>query len=365
MKPKIIAFYLPQYHPFPENDRWWGKGFTEWTNVCRAKPLFKGHYQPKIPADLGFYDLRLPDVREQQAKMAEEAGIYGFCYWHYWFNGHELMQMPFDEVVESGKPDYPFCVGWANESWQSKLWNKDGSVAGGKMLIKQTYSENDDIRHFNKLLNTFKDKRYIKIDGKPLVFIHRGMLLPKHVITNWNNLARENGLPGIFFIGRISEVDDKRHTDYLTLKSEGFDGVTFSRLGNSLDNQSIIQKVFRHLKGYIRYRGCVAVTTYSKDMKGWFHKEVDCNDDVFPEIYSNWDHSPRSGRRGVILNHSTPELFKKALIELLNLIKRKPEDKQICFIKSWNEWGEGNYLEPDLKYGKKYLNIIKEISKEL
>ena len=128
---RVIAFYLPQYHPFKENDEWWGKGFTEWTNVAKAKPLFKGHYQPKIPADLGFYDLRVPEVREEQAHMAREAGIEGFCYWHYWFHGHELTERPFWEVVNSGKPDFPFCIGWANETWKSKMWNKDGSLAEG------------------------------------------------------------------------------------------------------------------------------------------------------------------------------------------------------------------------------------------
>ena len=138
-KIKIIAFYLPQFHPFKENDEWWGKGFTEWTNVAKAKPLFKGHYQPKIPADLGFYDLRLPEVREEQAQLAKQAGIYGFCYWHYWFNGQELMERPWNEVVNSENPDFPFCIGWANESWMSKMWNKDGSIAAGKILIEQTY----------------------------------------------------------------------------------------------------------------------------------------------------------------------------------------------------------------------------------
>ena len=153
-KVRIIAFYLPQYHPFKENDEWWGKGFTEWTNVVKAKPLFRGHYQPKIPTDLGFYDLRVPEVREEQARMARDAGIEGFCYWHYWFEGHELMERPFWEVVNSGKPDFPFCIGWANETWKSKMWNKDGSLAAGtKILIEQTYSEEDDIVHFKNLID--------------------------------------------------------------------------------------------------------------------------------------------------------------------------------------------------------------------
>lgn len=152
---RVIAMYLPQYHPFPENDEWWGKGFTEWTNVAKAKPLFKGHYQPKIPADLGFYDLRVPETREQQAQMAREAGIEGFMYWHYWFEGHELMQRPWNEVVASGNPDFPFCIGWANETWMNKMWNKDGSLSGGKVLIKQTYNEegNQYLQRLKKALS--------------------------------------------------------------------------------------------------------------------------------------------------------------------------------------------------------------------
>ena len=166
MNPRIIAYYLPQYHPIPENDEWWGPGFTEWTNVAKARPLFRGHYQPRIPADLGFYDLRLPEVREQQAQLAREAGIEGFCYYHYWFGeGRQLLQRPFDEVLASGKPDYPFCLCWANHDWTNKTWTKGSSARRDSMIMQMHYSVEDDIRHFNHLLPEFKDKRYISVDG--------------------------------------------------------------------------------------------------------------------------------------------------------------------------------------------------------
>ena len=170
MKARIIAYYLPQFHPIPENDEVWGKGFTEWTNVAKAKPLFRGHYQPRIPADLGFYDLRLPEVREQQAELARDAGVEGFCYWHYWFgNGKMLLERPFEEVLKSGKPDFPFCLCWANHSWTTKTWKKGHGSSSRTMIAEQLYpGEEDDIAHFNYCLPAFKDPRYITVEGKPL-----------------------------------------------------------------------------------------------------------------------------------------------------------------------------------------------------
>lgn len=171
-KVRVIAFYLPQFHPTPENDKWWGKGFTEWTNVGKAKPLFKGHYQPKVPADLGYYDLRVPETRREQAELARQYGIEGFCYWHYWFgNGRQLLQRPFQEVLASGEPDFPFCLAWANHSWEDKQFNKEG---GNKMLMEQLYPGDEDyIAHFNAVLPAFKDPRYIRVNGEALSWEHK------------------------------------------------------------------------------------------------------------------------------------------------------------------------------------------------
>jgi lipopolysaccharide biosynthesis protein len=199
-KPRIIAFYLPQFHPIPENDAWWGKGFTEWTNVGKAKPLFRGHYQPRVPADLGYYDLRLPESRAAQAAMAKAYGVEGFCYWHYWFgNGKRLLERPFHEVLESGEPDFPFCLGWANHSWEDKQFKKGGT---NKLLIKQEYPGDEDYRqHFLYVLKAFRDSRYLRVDDKPIFFVHGTKDFDvAYFIRFWQQLALEHGLKGIHFV---------------------------------------------------------------------------------------------------------------------------------------------------------------------
>ena len=207
MKARVIALYLPQFHPLAENDKVWGPGFTEWTNVAKAKPLFRGHYQPRIPADLGFYDLRLPETRERQAEMAREAGIEGFCYWHYWMgNGKRLLNRPFDEVLASGKPDFPFCLAWANHDWTTKTWKNNG---GTTMISKQLYPGDEDyINHFNTVLPAFKDHRYITVDGKPLfcIFDPYGFADIERFMELWQKMAKENGLKGVYFVAMCNST---------------------------------------------------------------------------------------------------------------------------------------------------------------
>jgi hypothetical protein len=353
-KVRIIATYLPQFHPIPENDLWWGKGFTEWTNVGNAKPLFRGHYQPRVPADLGYYDLRLPEVREEQAEMAREYGIEAFCYWHYWFgNGKRLLERPFSEVLASGKPDFPFCLGWANHSWEDKQFNKDGT---SKLLIRQEYpGKEDHILHFKTVLPAFIDKRYVRVDDKPLFLIHdpQGMPDLNDFIRNWRQLARENGLKDIHFIANthsIEEIDE--------LMSKGFDAVNVNRLFHPIRQEfSVSVRIYSKIMRIVFKRG--RLLDY-KILSKYFHGKEDSFNHVYPSIYPNWDHSPRSGRKGHIYINSTPRAFKNHVKNALQTVNHKPEQHQIVFLKSWNEWAEGNYIEPDLKFGRGYLEALKE-----
>ncbi len=362
-KPQIIAFYLPQYHPFPENDEWWGKGFTEWTNVGKARPLFKGHYQPRVPTELGYYDLRLPIVREQQAEMARDAGVTAFCYWHYWFgNGKRLIADIFDEVLESGKPDFPFCLGWANHSWYAKNWNSDGTTSQ-KLLMEQTYPGIEDEKmHFDFLLRAFKDSRYVKIDGKPFLYIFDPVDIPVDYLVNLRQWTKDAGFSDLYLVANI--VSPKYTKDFFIKK--GFDAVTyqrlagstFSKLGKSGKIGRFIEKYMRVIKGMIRHRPPL-MADYRTSYKNLIIN-LDGETDVIPTIVPQWDHTPRSGWNGSLFVNSTPDFFYLHAKQALYIIKDKPQEQQILFLKSWNEWGEGNYMEPDLKYGRGFIEALKK-----
>lgn len=351
-KVRIIAFYLPQFYPTIENDKWWGKGFTEWTNVGRAKPLFHGHYQPKVPADLGYYDLRMADIREKQANLAREAGIEGFCYWHYWFgDGKRLLERVFREVQKSGKPDFPFCLCWANHSWQAKTWDPTKPT---KMLMKQTYpGKADYIKHFNTMLPAFKDKRYIKINGKLLFGIFAPLDIPDIEIfkSTWNHLAKENGLNGFVFFGYMPSTHRTHevlsHCDYITEDC-------YAEAITSKDN--IWKRGVKWIENHILYKPYIGLY---KDYVKYAVAHITDNKRQIPCILPNYDHTPRSGRRGLLLHKATPKLFEALLMQVFKKRKKIPLEENIVFLKAWNEWGEGNYLEPDLKYGKGFLEAIR------
>lgn len=356
MKARVIAFYLPQYHPTIDNDIWWGKGFTEWTNVGKAKPLFRGHWQPKIPADLGYYDLRLSQIREEQAALARDSGIEGFCYYHYWFgNKRQQLELPFSEVVRSGVPDFPFCLCWANESWHQKFWKIDNSVTK-KMLIEQKYDNVDGNKeHFFHLLPAFKDPRYITVDGKLLFCIYKPLEF-KNIdvfIQQWNELAVENGLKGFYFVGQTYHSED-----ISKIKSLGLNAVNIVRLFDYYESLSSIERKLKQLFRYVMKRPLV--TQYNATAK-YFVGSEEREQDIFPTIIPNWDHTPRSGKGGYVINNSTPILFQEHVKNVFKTIEQKPDEYKITFLKSWNEWGEGNYMEPDIRWGRSYLDALKNV----
>ena len=352
---RIIAFYLPQYYPTEINNRNYGEGFTEWTNVGKARRLFPGHDQPRVPADLGYYDLRLPEVREAQAKLAREAGVEGFCYYHYWFSeNHTELDLVFDEVLRLGKPDLPFCLCWANQSWYSKFWNVDVACEP-RLIAEQRYDDPaGNEKHFHALLPAFRDERYIRVKGKPLFMIYRPLEFPDvgKFMEQWQTLARANGLPGFHFAGQAT--NDRKAKAILDL---GFDGVNIIRK-NAYTRRpywkivKLLQRLFR-MPFHADYR---KVYPFFFDEKG-----IEVTDPrVYPSLLPNWDHSPRSGKRGSILTHSEPSSFKRHAEQVLNGCRNKDPETNLIFLKSWNEWGEGNYMEPDLHYGKGYIEALRE-----
>lgn len=358
---RLIAFYLPQYHPIPENDEWWAPGFTEWTNVAKAKPLFKGHVQPKIPRDLGFYDLRVPETRIKQAELAKMAGIEGFCYWHYWFgNGKRLLERPFDEVVASGSPDFPFCLGWANHSWLKKTWVQEND---GTMLIEQLYpGKQDYIDHFNTMLSAFKDHRYMKVDGKLIFLVWNAAGIPdvQEFFDTFNDLAKQNGLDGFYFIGftrKIEQIDQ--------LKALGYDSVCVDMLKECdkvVTWWNMLKWKLSNHHLYPSFPRLIRFDDYAKLCIDFFKNDLT---NVIPCIMPNWDHTPRSLARGEAIVGSTPDKFTRLVSEISKIQNLKTDNtKNLVFIKSWNEWGEGNYLEPDTENGMGYINALGSLMKQ-
>ncbi|WP_345953486.1 glycoside hydrolase family 99-like domain-containing protein [Mucilaginibacter sp. PAMB04168] len=354
---KPIAINLPQFHPFAENDEWWGKGFTEWTNVTKAKPLFKGHYQPHLPADLGFYDLRLEEARIAQAELARMYGIHGFCYYHYWFNGKRIMNRPLDDMLKTQTPDFPFMLCWANENW-TKRW--DG--LDHEVLIKQDYSTEDDIEHIRFLLNTFfKDDRYIKVKGKPFFVIYRPALFPdiKQTIKTWRDEAAKSGTE--LYIGFMQSF---------AYKPDNFESLGFDC---SIDFQpnlsSFAKKPKRKLKDRIKRRlGHPLPDFYSHRFASYpsyvdqmINSEFTYKANEFPGITPGWDNAARRTKGATIFTDSTPSDYSK----WLKAIKGRYENKDTyLFINAWNEWAEGNHLEPDQKWGRQYLEQTAKILKD-
>ena len=355
-KPRLIAYYLPQYHPIPENDGWWGEGFTEWTNVRKAKPLFAGHLQPRVPGELGYYDLRIPDIREAQAELAKEAGIEAFCYWHYWFGGKQLLDLPFNEVLESGKPDFPFCLAWANQSWTG-IWHGRAD----DILIEQTYpGEDDHIAHFNTLLPAFRDPRYLRMDGRPVFFVFQPLDLNSAWVKLWQGLAIESGLEPLWLVAIVNHTEGARKAAQI-----GFDACTISRTNGRGTRLKGLRQYFGKLLGQK-----LAIWFYQDVLKQPYHlydyeAVLPYNDipqpqplEFYPCVIPGWDNTPRTGVNGHVFLNPTPERFRQNLHKAIERVSIYPPEHQFVVLKSWNEWAEGNYLEPDHTHGDTFLNAI-------
>lgn len=340
---KLIAYYLPQFHPIIENDEWWGAGFTEWTNVAQAIPYFKEHYQPHVPGEFGYYDLRLPEVREAQAKLAKEYGIYGFCYYYYWFEGRRLLERPLQEVLDSGKPDFPFCICWANENW-SRRW--DGSE--NEILVQQVHNEQTDEDFIHDVIPLFKDPRYIKVNGAPLLIVYRISLMPNPTQTAeiWREICAENGIPKIHLCmaetfglteprqyGFDSSVQFPPHNMSADIENDNIEGLAEDFTGKVFDFENVIKdQVAKEIPAYKQ----------------------------FPGVMTAWDNTARKKKAGNIFTNSTPESYEVWLRGAIDRARQTlPAGEQLVFINAWNEWAEGTHLEPDRKHGRGYLEATR------
>ncbi|MAZ72132.1 MAG: glycosyl hydrolase [Flavobacteriaceae bacterium] len=352
---RSIAFVLPQFHPIPENDSWWGKGFTEWTNVTKATPLFPGHYQPHLPTDLGFYDLRLPEARIEQAKLAKEYGIHGFCYYHYWFNGKRLLNKPLDGMLKQHDLEMPFIYCWANENW-TRRW--DGLE--NEVLIRQDYGTEDDKEHIRWLCeNVFSDHRYIRVDDKPVFMIYRHNLFPDitKTLDTWRTIATtEFGMKGLYLM--VAES----FNDRMNPLELGFDAsVEFSphavirnKIKKSINNGSFLSKLVysKKVDSEIDFRD------FNLGVEQAISRKLP-NYKLYRSVTPAWDNTPRKGENGIAAIGSSPNLYENWLSQVISTFTPFSKEENFIFINAMNEWAEGNHLEPCIKYGRAYLEATK------
>jgi hypothetical protein len=339
---KILAFYLPQFHPIPENDRWWGKGFTEWSRVTRARPQFAGHYQPHLPERLGFCDLRLAETRARQAALARAHGVHGFCYYYYWFGAKTLLERPLAEMLASGEPDLPFCLCWANENW-TRRW--DG--AERELLIEQRYGPELDAALIEDLMPFFRDRRYLRVRGAPVLLAYRPAAIPEPWATTarWRRAARAQGLPGLHLVAALTfGLQDPRPL--------GFDAaVEFPPHGENLPaNVCAVEGIEPGFGGEIVDYRAVAARRLALPPPPFR---------LYRTAMAGWDNTPRLGRRATILHGASPAIYEEWLRGLVAAARLGHPDHRLVFVNAWNEWAEGAHLEPDVRFGTGYLEATR------
>lgn len=350
MDTKIVAFYLPQFHEIPENNEWWGKGFTEWVNTRKAKPLFKGHYQPKEPLNDNYYCLLDADTQIWQAELAKKYGIYGFCYYHYWFNGKLLLEKPMENMLKNKKVDIPFCISWANETW-ARTW--DGQEKN--ILIEQKYEGKTDWKaHIKYLIPFFKDERYIKINNRPLMLLYTSARIDncEAMVEFWDSVLKKEGFAGIHIVETLSSYQTESCLESSKAVVEFEPLYTRKKIR---DQENIFDKAMRNIKK------AVSVKLARIDAKEyWKHILQDqrkSDKEIYLGAFPRWDNSARKGKRGDIYKNTNPEEFEKNMKQLCVFAKKNSH--RFIFINAWNEWAEGAYLEPDKLYGYQYLEALK------
>lgn len=375
---KTIAFYLPQFHAIPENDEWWGKGFTEWTNMKAAKPLFEGHQQPRIPLDNNYYDLLDEKTMEWQVKLAQEYGLYGFCFYHYWFDGHMLLEKPMEMMLKNENINFPYTICWANEPW-TNAWKSDEDA---KTLIAQRYGDEKEWKaHFDYLLQFFNDKNYITVDGKPLLVLYRPEIVDclNDMLDYWQGLAIEAGFPGLCFAYQqvsyylLENKDESRFTyrieyqpgyaRYDAQKNAG--GMTSKLLSVKTairNTASKIDKTFGTNIAANLTKSGTSFEDYDELCQAIINRHGEDEKSV-AGMFVGWDNTPRRGARGRVCLGSTPEKFQHYMAEQVKNVKETYSNDMI-FIFAWNEWAEGGYLEPDEENRYAYLEGLRESLKD-
>ena len=348
---KIIAYYLTQFHPDPHNEQWWGKGITEWNHVTRAIPQFLGHYQPRIPGELGYYDLRIKDVMKRQVELAKMYGIYGFSFYYYWFNGERLLEKPLEMFLQNVDINFPFSLCWANENWTRRF---DGT--NEDILMEQPTSVDSYKNVIHDMIRFLKDERYICIDGKKVITVYRPSLMPKvkEVLRYWRQMALESGVGDLYLIAVKENMIDVGWLE------EGYDALSEFHPGTLYKECATINSEFQ----CVRKDFAGEIFSYEDIVKNkrYFNYSYE---KLYRAVMPMWDNTARRNNKGMIFHGANPELYKEWLIDVIqeNREKRRADDN-IVFINAWNEWGEGTYLEPDKFYGYAYLNATREAVEE-